>query len=78
MLVNVTVVWPWFAGYLTVWPSDTSRPDTSNLNFDAAGQTVANTSIVSVGPDGKIQLFNGSFGSLQVIVDITGYTLASA
>jgi hypothetical protein len=75
VLVNVTLVWPWFAGYLTVWPSGASRPDTSNLNFDAAGQTVANTAIVPVGPDGKIQLFNGS---LQVIVDITGYTLASA
>jgi hypothetical protein len=75
VLVNVTVIWPLAAGYLTVWPSGMSRPDTSTLNFQQ-GQTIANAVIVPVGPDGKIQGFNGSPGSVHVVVDVSGYTVA--
>jgi len=31
---------------------------------------------VPVGADGKIQLFNGSSGTVHLVVDVTGYTLA--
>ena len=58
-----------------MWPSGTPRPGTSNLTFQV-GQSIANTVIVPVGADGRIQLFNGSFGYVQLIVDVTGYTLA--
>jgi|GEM_PF-1369730 len=74
-VLTVTVVWPWAPGFLTVWPSGTPRPGTSNLIFQV-GQSIANTVIVPVGADGRIQLFNGSFGYVQLIVDVTGYTLA--
>src|SRR5664279_5707454 len=74
-VLNVTVVSPQAAGYLTVWPSGIGRTDTSNLNFQA-GQNIPNTVIVPVGSDGKIQLFNGSAGTVHVLVDVTGYTLA--
>ena len=73
VVATVTVTGPQGAGYLTVWPSGVAMPGTSNLNFQA-GQTVANTVIVRLGADGGIQLFNGSFGTVQVIVDVTGYT----
>ena len=75
VLVNVNVIWPLAAGYLTVWPSGMSRPDTSTLNFQQ-GQTIANAVIVPVGPDGKIQVFNGSPGSVHVVVDASSYTVA--
>ena len=55
----MTVVDPQADGYLTVWPSGTNRPGYSNLNFQA-GQNIATTVIVPVGPDGMIYLFNGS------------------
>ena len=29
--------------------------------------------IVSYGPDGKIKLFNGSLGTVQLLADVTGY-----
>src|SRR5664279_92657 len=74
-VLNVTVVSPQAAGYLTVWPSGIGRTDTSNLNFQA-GQNIPNTVIVPVGSDGRIQLFNGSAGTVHVLVDVTGYTLA--
>ena len=75
VVLNVTVVSPQTAGYITVWPFGIGRTTTSNLNFQA-GQDIPNTVIVPVGPDGKIQLFNGSAGTVHLLVDVTGYTLA--
>jgi len=63
-VLNVTVVSPQNAGYLTVWPSGIDRTPNSNLNFQA-GQNIPNTVIVPVGADGKIQLFNGSWGTVS-------------
>lgn len=74
VVLTVTVVAPRAAGYATVWPSEASTPGTSNVNF-TPGRTVATTTIVPVGPDGRIQVLNGSAGSADVIVDVTGYTL---
>ena len=73
--LNVTVANPTAAGYITVWPSGTPRPETSNLNFQA-GQNIPNLVIVPVGADGKIQLFNGSGGTVQLIADVAGYILS--
>src|SRR5664279_2029119 len=75
VVLNVTVVSPQAAGYITVWPFGIDRTNTSNLNFQA-GQNIPNTVIVPVGTGGKIQLFNGSFGTTHLLVDVTGYTLA--
>jgi len=72
--VNVTVAAPTAAGYITVWPSGTSRQDTSNLNFQA-GQDIPNLVLVPVGADGKIQLYNGSPGTVHLIADVAGYIL---
>ena len=76
-VITVTAVSPQTAGWLTVSPSGNTRPTTSNLNFQA-GQTIANTVIVPLGPDGKIRLFNGSGGTTDLLVDINGYTLSDS
>ena len=55
--------------------SGTPRPQTSNLNLQA-GQNIPNLVIVPVGPDGKIQLYNGSGGTVQLIADVAGYILS--
>ena len=68
--LNVTVVEPTGAGFLTVWPSGT-RPTASSLNF-IAGRTVANAVLVGVGADGRIRLFNSS-GTTHVVVDVAGW-----
>ncbi|MGW4689346.1 hypothetical protein ACWEPM_31245 [Streptomyces sp. NPDC004244] len=70
--LNVTVTGPKDAGHLTLFPSGQQTPTTSNLNF-TAGQTVANSVIVPVGPDGKINVRNGSWSPADVIVDVVGY-----
>ncbi|MFD7630680.1 hypothetical protein ACFV7Q_32450 [Streptomyces sp. NPDC059851] len=70
--LNVTVTNPEEAGHLTLFPSGQQTPTTSNLNF-TAGQTVANSVIVPVGPDGRINVRNGSWNPADVIVDVVGY-----
>jgi hypothetical protein len=73
VILNVTAVDEQQAGYLTVWPFDQPRPASSNVNFQA-GQNIANTVIVSLPqPDGTIRIFNGSFGDIDVLVDVEGY-----
>ena len=74
VVVNLTVTNPRAGGYLLAWPSGTSEPVVSNVNFNP-GQTVPNSAVVPIGADGSIQLGNRSGGSADVIVDVTGYFL---
>ena len=81
---TITVVSPQTGGYLSAWQSGIARPGTSNLNF-GRGQIIANTVIVPVGSAavntaaaGKIKLFNGSAGTVQLILDVTGYAFAAS
>ncbi len=75
--LNVTVVTPQTGGYLTLYPDGGSRPTASNLDF-GAGQVIANAVIVPVGSDGKIDVYNGSGGSANVLVDVVGYYSTSS
>ncbi|MDX6760372.1 MULTISPECIES: PKD domain-containing protein [Streptomyces] len=75
--LNVTVTGPEEAGHLSVFPGGGSVPITSNLNF-TAGQTIANAVIVPVGPDGTINIRNGSWAGTDVIVDVVGYYSADS
>ncbi|MEU9143986.1 hypothetical protein [Streptomyces sp. NPDC048349] len=70
--LNVTVTNPREAGHLTVHPSGQAAPTASNLNF-TAGQTVANSVIVPVGPDGRITVRNGSWQGTDVVIDVNGF-----
>jgi hypothetical protein len=72
VLVNVTVVGPTRAGYLTVYPGSETRPNASNLNF-RAGQTVPNLVAVGVGAARTIAFTNASAGGTHVVADLAGY-----
>ena len=74
VVLNVTITAPSSYGYLTAYGDGESRPTASNLNF-IAGQTVPNLVIAPVGADGKVDLYNGSAGTVQVIADVAGYYL---
>jgi len=71
VVMNVTVTQPSAPGFLTVYPSGSPLPSTSNLNF-TPGQTVPNLVVVKLGPGGGVALFN-SAGSTHVILDVAGY-----
>lgn len=72
VVLNVTVTEPGAGGFLTVWPEGVGRPLASNLNF-VAGQTVPNLVVVPVGAPGKVDIYNGSGGTVQVIADVSGW-----
>jgi len=75
VVVNVTVVSPAANGVLTVYPDGGSVPAVSNLNF-GAGETVPNLVTVEVGSDGKVDFYNGSSGTTQILADLAGYYVA--
>lgn len=71
VVLNVTATDPAAGGYITAYPDGGSRPKSSNLNF-SAGQTVPNLVTVKV-KNGKVDLFNGSGGTADLIADVEGY-----
>ena len=70
--LNLTIVDPTSAGFLTAYPCGTAKPNTSNVNF-TAGQTVANISIVKIGVGGKVCLVSDQ--PAHLIVDITTFDI---
>lgn len=81
VVLNVTVVGPTGSGYLTLYPSDVSKPGTSIINF-AAGMTRSNNAILSLPIDGSgtlsAEALVGGGGTVHVVLDATGYFVAPA
>jgi hypothetical protein len=76
VILNVTATGPTRAGYLTVYPTGSPQPLTSNLNF-VPGQTVPNRVIVGLGTGGQVTIANGP-GSVDVVVDVDGWFSSGA
>jgi hypothetical protein len=72
VLLNVTVTGGTAPGYLAVTPYPASSLDSSNLNW-AAGQTVANLVFVPVDITDILEFYNGSSGTVNVVVDLFGW-----
>ena len=70
VVLNVTVTEAQGAGYITVWPCGTARPNASSLNY-ITGSTVANAVIAKIGTDGKICLYTQS--ATHLLADVNGY-----
>jgi hypothetical protein len=71
VVLNATATNTATPGYFTLYPSLTTRPLASNVNW-AAGWTVPNRVIVKVGTNGKVSIFNGQ-GSADAVIDVSGY-----
>jgi hypothetical protein len=61
--------------FLTVWPTGQTRPNASANNAEP-GLVMANSAIFQLGTDGKLSVFNQQ-GAVNVIMDVTGYFVAS-
>ena len=73
VVLNVTATGPTSKGHLRVYPSGTTLPFASNVNFDP-GKTVANEVVVAPGTDGNVTIFNGApNGTTDVVVDVVGF-----
>ena len=71
VVINTTLVGPTSAGYVTEYPTGSTRPATPTLIF-APGQTVANRAIVPVGAGGTISIYNDT-GITRPVIDVSGY-----
>ena len=76
VVLNITATNATSSGFLTAYHSGVSAPRTSNVNY-GPGQMVANLAIVEVGAEGSITIANTSAGSVQIVVDASGYFDAS-
>lgn len=75
--VHVTVTDTLGGGFVAAEPDGDGLLNTSSVNF-GKGQTVSNTVIVPLGSDGKIELYNGATGPVDLIADVAGYFSTSA
>ena len=72
--VNVVVTQETALGHLTIYPADQTQPIVSTINFNA-GQTRANNAVLGLSRDGtgRVNVVNGSGGTIHVIIDVNGY-----
>jgi uncharacterized protein len=71
VVLNVTATDPTAAGFVTVWPTGSALPNTSNLNI-LPGDTIPNLVIVKLGAGNQVSLYNG-VGSTDLVADVVGY-----
>lgn len=69
-VLNVTGVNTTAPGFLTVYPAGTALPTASNVNFDAAGQVMANMVTVKLGAGGAVDIYMQN--PMDVVVDVSG------
>ena len=72
LAMNLTAVGSTRLGVITAYPAGESLPTVSNVNF-AAGETVANMSVVPLGTNGQIVFHNTSSGPVDLLADVFGY-----
>jgi len=73
--LNVTAVNASDAGFLTIHPRNSPRPNASSVNY-MPGEVVANTVIAAVGGGGMACLY--SMSNVDVIIDVAGYFVGEA
>ena len=71
VVLNVTATEATGPGFVTVWPGQTARPNSSVLNLTAVGDTRPNAVLVPLGTDGAVNLFTQS--GTHLVVDVAGW-----
>jgi hypothetical protein len=70
--MNVAVINPTAASFLTVYPADATRPVSANLNWVARQAPTPNAVTAGLSADGRLALFNLA-GTVDVAIDVVGY-----
>ncbi len=76
VVVNVTATQATGSGFVTAWPQGQPKPNTSIINIERAGQTLANLVTVPLGIGGGVSLFTAT--SMHLIADVQGYYASSS
>ncbi|SCL22229.1 hypothetical protein GA0070616_2497 [Micromonospora nigra] len=74
VVLNVTVVGPTAASYLTLYPAGAARPTASSINY-AAGWLGSNNVTVKLSTDGRVAIYQHA-GATDVVVDVVGFYAA--
>ena len=72
-IINLTVTGTVRVGYLSVYPGDAvvpEKPTFSHINWSTSGQTIANTTTVTV-TDGKVRVYAAQ--PTHVLIDVIGW-----
>ncbi len=70
VILDATVTGPAAAGWLTVFPTGSTKPTTSDLNY-ASGQPRSNLVVAKLGAGGKVSLFTSA--GARVTFDVVGW-----
>lgn len=70
VVLNLAGTEPSLPGFVTAYPSGVARPNTANLNL-TPGSTNANTVIVALGADRRVDLFTQA--GTHLVADLAGY-----
>jgi hypothetical protein len=73
VIANVTGTQSTYGSFLTVFPTGTKLPSTSNVNLEL-GAPAPNLVMMKIGAGGQISIYNDR-GLAHVIVDVMGYVL---
>lgn len=72
--VNLTVTQQTAQGFLTIYPADRTQPLVSNINFKVEASRANNANLLlSSDGTGSVKVYNGSGGTVHVILDVNGY-----
>lgn len=71
VIVNLTVTQAAGAGYVTIFPTGTARPEASVINF-SPGADIANMITAALGSNGAIDIYNAQ-ADAHLLADIAGY-----
>jgi hypothetical protein len=73
--MTITVTQPVATGYVNAWSITTGQPASSVVNY-AAGQTIANSTIIPIAPGGGNDFNVYSLVDTHVVIDVLGYFAA--
>jgi len=76
VVMNVTAVGGTSYSIFTVYPTGTSRPTASNLNFPA-NTALANSVTAQLGTGGQVNIYN-ALGTVNVLADVEGYFIPAS
>jgi hypothetical protein len=72
-LINVTVTETEDAGFFRIARTPVIPPPTSNINWWASDQTLANLAVVYTAGDSGVNILSGGVGRAHLILDLLGY-----
>jgi hypothetical protein len=73
VVANLTAVAPVAGGYLTLYPAGEAQPLISDVNFHAGSIAIPNLVVAKLGSGGKVTIYNGSPGTVEVVLDVFGW-----